>query len=159
MPIKYISVLTDLYSTRGYAPYRWVINAKPPPWQPLSKALSESRLGLVASGGIYVTGQKAFHYKDDSSFRIIPTTVDTKNLRATHFAYDLTHARRDINSVFPLDNLHRLAKDGVIGKLADHAFTFMGAIYSTRKVKEILAPALVKHLLKEKVDVVLFVPV
>jgi hypothetical protein len=55
--------------------------------------------------------------------------------------------------------LRCLVKKGVIGEMADHAFTFMGGIYSTRKVQESLAPSLVEHLLQEEVDVVLLVPV
>jgi glycine/betaine/sarcosine/D-proline reductase family selenoprotein B len=159
MHINYIPLLTDIYSSLGYPKYRWVVHTDPPPWQPICKPLSKCRLGLIASGGIYSAGQKAFHYKDDESYRIIPTTVNTKQLRATHFGYDLTHARRDINSVFPLDTLRCLVKEGVIGEMADHAFTFMGGIYSTRKVQENLAPALVERLRQEEVDAVLFVPV
>jgi len=43
--------------------------------------------------------------------------------------------------------------------LAPRAFTFMGGIYSARKVREILAPALAAHLSSEGVDVVILVPV
>jgi len=158
MHIDYIPLLTDSYNSLGYQPYRWVVHKESPPWQPLFKSLSACRLGLIASGGVYVTGQKAFHYKDDDSYRVIPTTIDTTKLRVTHFGYDLTHAREDINSVFPLDTLRRLTEEGVIGELADHAFTFMGGIYSVRRVRKNLAPALVKHLLQEKIDAVLLVP-
>ncbi|MBU2552531.1 MAG: glycine/betaine/sarcosine/D-proline family reductase selenoprotein B [Proteobacteria bacterium] len=159
MHIEYIRNLTELYQSLGYTPYRWVVNENEPAWSPLSKPLSQCRLGLVASGGIYVTGQEAFHYKDDDSFRVVPTTVDTRDLRATHFAYDLTHARRDINAVFPLDTLRGLVREKVVGSLADHAFTFMGGIYSTRRVTGKLAPALTEHLLAEQVDALLLVPV
>jgi D-proline reductase (dithiol) PrdB len=113
----------------------------------------------VASGGIYVTGQVAFHYKDDTSWRMIPTDVKTADLRATHFAYDLTAARQDPNVVFPIDTLRGLVREGVIGALAAHAYTFMGGIYSTRRVREELAPQLLERLLAEHVDAVLFVPV
>jgi D-proline reductase (dithiol) PrdB len=47
----------------------------------------------------------------------------------------------------------------VIGALAAHAYTFMGGIYSTRRVREELAPQLLERLLAEHVDAVLFVPV
>jgi D-proline reductase (dithiol) PrdB len=117
------------------------------------------RLGLIASGGIYVTGQVAFHFKDDASFREIPTDVKTSDLRTAHFAYDQTDARRDPNVVFPIDTLRRLVKEGFIGSLTDHAFTFMGGIYSSRRVSEELAPRLVKRLLAEQADVALLVPV
>jgi D-proline reductase (dithiol) PrdB len=114
---------------------------------------------LIASGGIYVTGQVAFHFKDDASFRAIPTTVKTSDLRTAHFSYDQTDARRDPNVVFPIDTLRRLVKEGFIGSLTEHAYTFMGGIYSSRRVRDDLAPQLTEHLLAEKADIALLVPV
>jgi D-proline reductase (dithiol) PrdB len=113
----------------------------------------------VASGGIYVSGQVAFHWKDDTSYRAIPTDVDTRELRATHFAYDLTDARADPNVVFPIDPLRRLASEGAIAGLSPYAYTFMGGIYSARRVLEELAPALGERLLADAPDAVLLVPV
>jgi D-proline reductase (dithiol) PrdB len=130
-----------------------------PPWTPLRKPLSQCRLGLVASGGIYATGQVAFHFKDDVSFRAIPTTVCTSDLRTAHFAYDQTDARNDPNVVFPIDTLRRLVKERVVGSLAENFFTFMGGVYSSRRVAEELAPRITESLLAEKVDVALLVPV
>jgi hypothetical protein len=158
-PVAYITRIQEKYAALGYAPYQWVVNPEPPPWQPLHQPLSACRLGLVASGGIYVAGQVAFHYKDDVSFRVIPTDVNPADLRATHFAYDLTDARQDPNVVFPIDPLRHLVAAGVVGALASHAFTFMGGIYSARRVREELAPQLIACLRAERVDAVLFVPV
>lgn len=158
-PIEFIPRITASYASLGYPTYRWVKNEDVPPWTPLAKPLSECRVGLVASGGIYVTGQVAFHFRDDASFREVPTTVPTEDLRATHFAYDLTDARADPNVVFPIDGLRTLVAEGRIGSLAENAFTFMGGIYSSRKVREGLAPAITERLLAERVDVALLVPV
>jgi D-proline reductase (dithiol) PrdB len=159
MPVDYIPRIQEKYAQEGYPVYRWVVNSDPPPWQPLRRSLSASRLGLVASGGIYITGQVAFHYKDDTSWRVIPTDVKTAALRVTHFAYDLTDARQDPNVVFPIDTLRGLVSEGVIGALAANAYTFMGGIYSARRVQQELAPQLLERLLAERVDAVLFVPV
>jgi D-proline reductase (dithiol) PrdB len=158
-PVGYIERIREKYEALGFSSYQWVVNEEPPAWQPLKKPLSASRLGLIASGGIYVTGQVAFHYKDDTSFRVIPTTVKTSDLRVTHFAYDLTDARQDPNVVFPIDTLRRLQREGVIGALSEHAYTFMGGIYSARRVREVLAPQLTEHLLADEVDAALLVPV
>ena len=157
--VEYIKRITDNYSKLGYKPYKWVRNEDAPPWQPLRKPLSECRLGLIASGGLYVKGQVAFHFQDDLSFRAIPTDVKTTDLRTAHFAYDQTDARKDANVVFPIDTLRRLVKEGVIGGLAEHAYTFMGGIYSSRRVRDELAPQLTERLLADKVDVALLVPV
>ena len=158
MPVEYIERIREKYESLGYGTYQWVFNADTPPWHPLPKPLSECRLGLVASGGIYVSGQVAFHYRDDTSLLSILMDVPTSELRATHFAYDLTDARQDPNVVFPIDTLSGLVGEGVIGSLAANAYTFMGGIYSSRRVREELAPRVTECLLAEEVDAVLFVP-
>lgn len=159
MHVEYIKKMTKAYSELGYSGYNWVHNEDTPPWQPLKKPLSKCRVALSASGGIYQIGQLAFHYKDDASFREIPKDVNIKDLRFAHFAYDKTDARRDPNCVFPLDPLRRMEKEGFIGELAPWQYTFMGGIYSARKVRERLAPAITEQLLKHAVDALLLVPV
>ncbi|MGD0074828.1 MAG: glycine/sarcosine/betaine reductase selenoprotein B family protein [Candidatus Binataceae bacterium] len=158
-PIEYIAKIRKQYASLGYKPYQWVVNEDTPPWQPMRKPLSECRLALIASGGVYVTGQVAFHFKDDASFRAIPKDVKLEDLRFAHFAYDRTDARIDPNVVFPIGTLRRLADEGVIGGLTEHAYTFMGGIYSSRRVREGLAPQLTARVIADKADVALLVPV
>ena len=158
-PVDYIPRITALYSGLGYGEYQWLESEDAPAWTPLSKPLSESKLGFICTGGIYSAGQTAFHFKDDTSYRAIPTDVNVEDLRATHFAYDLTDARKDINVVFPVEQLRTMVDEGVIDSLAPDAYTLMGGIYSTRRVVEELIPALVDRVLADEVDVVLLVPV
>ena len=158
-PVEYMTIIRERYARLGFKSYEWVVNEDPPPWQPLRKPLAECRLGLIATGGIYVTGQVAFHFKDDASHREIPVDVSLADLRTAHFAYDQEDARRDPNVVFPIGTLRRLVKEGFIGSLTDHAFTIMGGIYSARKVVEKVAPELTGRVLAEKADAVLLVPV
>lgn len=157
--VDYIQITRDTYSSLGYSEYRWVHSQGPIPWRRPRKPLSESRLALVGSGGIYLAGQIAFHYRDDASFRCIPTDVETESLRATHFAYDLEDVRSDPNVVFPIDVLRDLVAEGEVGELAPDALAFMGGIYSARKVRDELAPAITRKLLDQEVDVALLVPV
>lgn len=158
-PINYIERITAQYQALGYGTYQWVHSDSAPPQVALKKPLSESRLGLIATGGIYAQGQTAFTYKDDTTYRAIPNNVDVDDLRATHFAYDLTDARQDINVVFPIEALRAMDADGTIGELAPSFFTCMGGIYSQRRVREELAPALTQRCLDDEIDVVLLVPV
>ncbi|NOX51571.1 MAG: hypothetical protein GXP16_13715 [Gammaproteobacteria bacterium] len=158
-PIDYIQRTRDQYDSLGYPPYSWFHSDSQAPFAPLQKPLNECRVGLIASGGIYQHGQIAFHYKDDISYRVIDTRTTNDALRATHFAYDLTDARQDPNVVFPLETLRQCVTQGMIGSLGPQAYTFMGGIYSTRKVVNILAPALADRVQKDEVDVVLLVPV
>ena len=158
-PVDYIARTREQYDALGYPPYHWVESEEPPPWSPVRKPLRESRIALIGSGGVYREGQVAFHYRDDISFRVLDTEAPSSELRATHFAYDLTDARRDINVVFPVDTLRALEKTGEIGGLARDAYAFMGGIYSARKVRERLAPALADRVVSDEVDLVLLVPV
>ena len=158
-PVDYIARTREQYDKLGYPPYQWVRNEDEPPFAPLAKPLSEAKVGLVASGGIYRTGQVAFHYRDDFSFREIPADTPPNELRATHFAYDLTDARRDPNAVFPLETLRNLVDEGRIGGLGARAYTFMGGIYSVRKVRDALAPAIADRLQRDEVDLAILVPV
>ena len=158
-PVEYIEATRSTYSALGYPPYRWVHSADPPPWATPRVPLRESRLALISSGGIYATGQIAFHFRDDTSYRRIPTGVATSDLRATHFAYDLAGARRDPNTVFPIDTLRSLVADASLGALTSHALTFMGGIYSSRRVRDELAPALADRVQEMAADIVLLVPV
>ena len=158
-PVDYIERTREQYSALGYAAYRWVQQQQPPAFTRVDKPMREWRVGLVASGGIYVQGQIAFHHRDDCSYREIDSATPVEALRATHFAYDLTDARADPNTVFPLQTLRGLRDRGEIGALAPCAYTFMGGIYSVRKVRDLLAPALAERLCSDEVDVAVLVPV
>lgn len=158
-PVDYIEVTRRTYDGLGYPPYQWVRSEEAPAFTPVTKPLAQSKVALIASGGVYRQGQIAFHFRDDASYRVIDTSVPTDELRATHFAYDLRDARADINVVFPIDTLRALRDEGTICGLTDEAYTFMGGIYSARKVAEELAPALVQRVLAQEADLCLLVPV
>lgn len=157
--IDYLARTRAQYSALGHPVYRWVENEAPPPWAPLRRRLSESRLALVASGGIYQSGQVAFHHRDDTSVRAIDRDIDVADLRTSHFAYDHSAARSDPNVVFPIDPLRRSVAAGRLAGLAPQAYTCMGGIYSSRRVREELAPEIARRVIEDQVDLVLLVPV
>ena len=154
-PIAYIPRTREMYAE--YPPYRWVVN-QDAPWTPLAKPLGRCKLALVGSGGVYQEAQKPFHTMDDTSLREIPKNVDAKELRVSHFGYRTEDAREDPNCVFPIQQLREMESDGVIGQLAGHAYSCMGGIYSARRVRDELVPALVTRLQQDRVDVCLLVP-
>lgn len=157
--IDYIAQTRASYEQLGYDAYRWAVEPEPSAFVAPGKPLSESRVALIASGGIYQVGQVAFHHRDDTSHRRIPSAVATADLRISHFAYDKTDARVDPNVVFPIDALRRLVDEGEVGSLTSHALTFMGGIYSQRRLREELIPALTAEIEAMEPDVVLLVPV
>lgn len=157
--VDYIQVTKDSYEALGYQSYRWAQNDEAVPLATLSKPLSECTVALIASGGVYRHGDVAFNHKDDLTHREIPSNTAVEDLRVTHFAFDQTNARRDPNVVFPLEALRTLRDEGVIGGLTSHALTFMGGIYSQRRLAETLMPALVRRVREMNADLALLVPV
>ncbi len=158
-PVDYIALTRDRYDALGYPPYQWAEPTEPPPWTPLVRPLADCTVALIGSGGAYREGQVAFHWKDDTGLREIPSAEPAADIRITHFAYDLEPARADPNIVFPVDRLHELVDEGVIGGLAPTALGCMGGIYSARRATEELAPAVVAAVLAMDVDLALLVPV
>lgn len=158
-PADYIGETKRLYDSLGYDSYRWAERDEVAPFVPLTKPLSECRITMIGSGGVYRRGQIAFHTKDDTSIRVIPTDTDTAELRTAHFAYDQADARNDANCVFPLDRLREMSDAGVIGGLTPESYGFMGGIYSTRRLESETVPLLVERCLAQEPDLVLLVPV
>lgn len=159
-PVDYIAVTRDTYTKLGYGEYRWADNTdQPVPFTKPTKPLSESKVVLLASGGVYAVGNVGFTHKDDVTFREIPMDTPSNQLRVTHFAYDETSAKSDVNAVFPIDALTAMAAANEIGEVADVALTFMGGIYSQRRLNETLVPALVDRVKELEADIALLVPV
>ena len=58
-PVDYIQRTREQYDALGYPTYQWVHSDTAPVMSPLDKPLSECKVGLIASGGIYQRGQVA----------------------------------------------------------------------------------------------------
>ncbi len=154
-PIEYIPRTREMY--QDYPPYRWVVS-EDVPWTPLARPLSSCRVALATSGGVHLADQEPFHTKDDTSYREISKDAAITELRISHFGYRTQDAQRDPNCVFPMERMRELAADGVIGELADPAYSFMGGIYSARRVRAELASPLAELLVARGVDVLFLVP-
>ncbi len=155
MPVAYIPRTRDLYG--DFTPYRWVENDDLPPFTPLSRPIAECRVALISSGGVMYRDQPRFH-REDASYRRIPKSATRDDLSIWHFGYPTADAERDPNCVFPLERLRELEVRGVIGELTDPAFSFMGGIYSARKVRDELAPQIAHELKRAHADALYLVP-
>lgn len=155
MPVDYIPRTRELY--RAFKPYQWVMNETPPPWTPLKKPLAQSKVAMMSSGGVLYRDQTRFH-REDTSYRLIPKSAAREDLSVWHFGYPTKDAEADPNCVFPLEALRDCEREGVIGELCDSAFTFMGGIYSSRRVRDELAPRIVAELKDRRVEAFYLVP-
>ena len=158
MSVGYMQSIAERYQRLGYTPYRWFRAEEAPAFQPMAKPLAAARIGMLSTSGAYALGQVAYHYKDDASMRRIASDTADKDLRFSHLTENyLVDARRDPGCIFPLQTLHALASEGVVGQVADEVFSCMGAVYSQRRVREELAPAVLSAFRAQGVDAALLV--
>ncbi|MEE9248167.1 MAG: glycine/sarcosine/betaine reductase selenoprotein B family protein [Dehalococcoidia bacterium] len=166
------------WQMRGYAPQEQ--NGRAPrtfqydsaPWTPLSRPLSESRVTLISTGGLFVEGndplgpdgptqEEAISQIADFLRRLpkivtIPRDIDPDRLRVRHPGYDIRGAMLDCNVIFPIDRLRELLEEGVLGELAEDNYSFVGATSQRRLLAE-AAPALAREIRSKKVDAALLV--
>ena len=136
----------------------------PIPWAPLKKPLKYCRAVVVSSAGLVGPDQEPF---DDSirggdySFREISDDTVISTLIDTHRSdlYDHTGLRQDPNLVFPLDCMREIVKSGRIGALNQRHLSFMGSIIAPNRLVKKTAPAAVRRLVEDGVDIALLVPV
>ena len=159
MPVDYMKSIAERYSKLGYPIYQWYNAKETPPFVPLKKTLSESRIGVLSTSGAYVVGQKAYYYKDDTSTRAIPKDTPKDRIHFSHITENyLEGPRRDPDCMVPLEALRRLEEEGVIGEVADNIFSCMGGIYSQRRVREELAPAMLDAYRAQNIDAAFLIP-
>lgn len=125
------------------------------PYTPRFRELSQSTFALVTTAGVHPRDQEPFHVDGDNSWRLIPGDVQARQLMVTHAHYDHRDADQDINCVFPIDRLHELAEEGIIGGLSDKHLGFMGYTQNIRDLYERAAPEIAKIISRSKADAVL----
>jgi D-proline reductase (dithiol) PrdB len=122
--------------------------------------LSRRRIAIVTTSGLHRRGDRPFAAGAAATdYRVIPGNVRADELVMSHLSinFDRTGFQQDINVVFPIDRLNELAREGVIGAVADYHYAFMGA--APIRQLEPKARQLAGLLKKDKVDAVLLTPV
>jgi len=140
--------LDKLKELTGWDARPWV---KPPP-------LAECRIAIVTTAGVHRKGDRPFG-PGATDYRIIPGDTKAADLVMSHQSvnFDRTGFQEDHNVAFPLDRLHELAKQGVVGAVADFHYSFMGAT-QVRQL-ETKAKELAQLLKDDGVDAVLLTPI
>lgn len=144
----------------GY-PYP-VLTDVPPPISPLRKPLADARVAIVGSGGLTAGALEPFdaaHVEGDPSFRVLATNGPLESWRIDHGHYDTAAAQRDYNSIFPLDSLSALAREGAIGEAGPRHVSFMGYLTDVQRFLSGTAPSIAAVLQEQAVDAALLVPV
>lgn len=120
--------------------------------------LSAARVALISTAGLHRRSDRPFAV-GEGGYRLIPGNIEANELIMSHIStnFDRTGFQQDLNMVFPLDRLRELARDGVIGSVADYHYSFMGATDPSQMERE--ARTLAAVLKNDRVNAVLLVPV
>lgn len=125
------------------------------PFTPYDRDLSAAVVTLVSAAGVYLPDQEPFPPEDpgDISYRVIPGSTATSELRIAHHHYDHSDADADPNIVFPLDTLRELAADGFIAGVNDNHYSY-GFTTRLRELYETAFPEIADKVERSKTRLV-----
>lgn len=127
--------------------------------------LHQRRVALISTAGLHRRDDRPFAVTSGNEraiagdYRVIPGDSVANDLVMSHVStnFDRTGFQQDWNVVLPLDRLHELTVQGVLGSVAAFHYSFMGA--TDPKHMEPAAHELAHLLHKDDVDAVCLVPV
>jgi hypothetical protein len=145
------------------------------PFLPLARALGDTTVGLVTSSGHFhvdhdptpfgiseMSQEQAMERIDEflrstPKLTTIPRDTPETSLRVRHPGYDIRSVSRDPGVAFPRTHLVEAEEDGLIGRLFDDLFSFVGACAQGRVRRE--APGWVEHWRAAGIQALFLVPV
>ena len=107
----------------------------PIPWTAVTRPLATLKFGLITSGGLYRRGvERPFDVEREKreptwgapTSRPTPADVTQADIGVSHLHLNPAFTEADFNVVLPIKRFQELAAAGVIGGLADEAYSFMG---------------------------------
>ncbi len=140
----------------------------PIPWTPVTRPLADSKVALLSTAGLSMKDDVPFDMemeranptRGDSSWRKLSVRATSADILANHLHIDTSYILRDLNVALPVDRLHALVEDGVVGSLADTHYSTMGYQgSSTRELEQKSAPEIAEHMKGQEVDLALLAPV
>jgi D-proline reductase (dithiol) PrdB len=152
-----------LYEGRGPFP-----GEESPVWAPFEKRLSESRIALLTSAGIYLKHeQTAFDLEHeqthpdwgDPTWRAIPSSAPAGEIGVAHLHINDEDILADPEIALPMRLLEEMAGEGVVGGAAANHVAVMG--FQDRGLQvwhDITAPEIVKHLREQGADALILAP-
>lgn len=159
--MNFAEVERDYIRRRILPDFDWVFYAAPSPVNPMGKPVNQARVAMVTTAGVHHAEDAPFHLTSrtgDATYREILNGAAFDQLRLSHVGYNTGKVSQDINCVFPLERLHELEADGVIGSLNHRHFSFMGYIPIVQPLLEGTGPEVAEKLRADAVDLVLLAP-
>ncbi len=159
--MSFADVERDYIRTHILPDFDWVNYSTPSPINPLKIPVSEARVAIVTTCGVHRASDPPFNLKSrtgDPSYREIPDDVSWDELRLSHVGYNTKKVSEDINCVFPLQRLHELAAEGIVGSVSHRHFSFMGYVPIVGELLEGTGPAIARKLQDDAVNLALLAP-
>lgn len=122
-------------------------------------ALEQATVAIVTTAGLQRAYEEGWKHGDER-YRVFSS--DEGNLRCGHLSpnFDRTGMVADLNVVYPLDRLRKMADEGVIGGVSPKHVSFMGALDETMTTVRLESgPAAAQELLDAGADVAILTPV
>ena len=164
--VKYINKTQDYYRSIGYSQdYQWARN-EACALTPLTKPLSECRIGLVSTAAMVTLDEKGealepVRMMGSNKLEVFSLATDwpVSRLHSTSEDHDRFQTdMADFGAYFPKDLLREFAEEGVIGSFADECWRILPN-YSKRKVENVDAPEVLRRARAQNVDAVAITPV
>ncbi len=137
----------------GVADFEWVAFDEPSPRAPLAVPLSEATVTLVSTAGAHVHGTRPLGAGGHATLLAADADV-----QLSHGGYDTAQAMEDLDVVYPVRTLQRLAHEGFIGALAPTVVSTMGFVPKGGRLLERAVPAAVERIHDEQAHLALLVP-
>ncbi len=143
--------------------YPWIVNSDVP-WKSLSKEISDAKVVLITTSGLYQwKTQKHFNLaveSGDVSFRELKRPIEETESRYSHKSQEwLRPAMLDMNCTFPIDRLMDLTRERRIGSVSESHFSVMGEIADPAELIDDTIPKLIKLIQKYLIDIAIICPV
>jgi D-proline reductase (dithiol) PrdB len=145
----------NLTTIQGLQSEIFVPVTPPPIWAPVTKSLKEMTIAIATAAGVHHKEEKRFNLAGDFTFRKITSDMASTDLMVSHGGYDNGDVNKDINCMFPIDPLKKLAEDGIIKAISPIHFGFMGGGGNQDKFKHETGPEIAALLKESGVDAVL----
>lgn len=127
------------------------------PWI-VGPSLATRRIALLSTAALNLRDD-AVYQRGATDYRVIPGNIDPGDVVMSHTSvnFDRTGFQQDLNVCFPLQRLHDLADEEVIGSVADFHYTVSGA--TEPAALEGTSRAIAQLMKADAVDTVLLVPI
>ena len=136
------------------------------PWTPIQKPVQEMTFALLTSAGINMKTDPPFDVErekrepawGDPSMREIPKTAKEDEIDVNHLHVNTDFIKQDLNVMLPLARFREFEDEGIIGKLAETAYSYYGFQTDPSALIEETMPKIVARMKEEQVDSVLLTP-